>query len=135
MQRGQKRESYTREQMDHIKSQMKPRAEYKNKKDYSRNFNQIAKKRGYFIPKKKRLDTHDVLLEDKKKTDNENIQLKQENKKSKEELKDRDTTIDALRSQMNELKYRVHQAENDKEVLYRKESSESQNITIPGMRF
>jgi DNA repair exonuclease SbcCD ATPase subunit len=62
MERGQKSQSYTKEQMTEINAKLKKIEEYPTKRDYAKAFNQAAKDLGYFIDKSKktkRLDTHD----------------------------------------------------------------------------
>ena len=58
MERGEYNQSYAKEQIIEIRAILKPEAEYKNKTEYAKNFNRVAKELGYFINKKKRLDTH-----------------------------------------------------------------------------
>jgi hypothetical protein len=62
MERGQKSQSYTKEQMKEITSKLKVFEEYSSQRDYAKAFNVVAKELGYFIDKSKkakRLDTHD----------------------------------------------------------------------------
>jgi len=62
MERGQKSQSYNKEQMKEINAKLKKIEEYPTKRDYVKAFNKVAKDLGYFIDKSKktkRLDTHD----------------------------------------------------------------------------
>jgi chromosome segregation ATPase len=62
MERGQKSQSYSKEQMTEINAKLKKIEEYPTKRDYAKAFNKVAKDLGYYIDKSKktkRLDTHD----------------------------------------------------------------------------
>lgn len=91
MERGKCVESYTKEQMRNIKSEMKQREEYTNKKDYSVAFNHVSKKLGYFIKKKKRLDTHEFKAKMKSQNDLDN-----EKRKALETLEEKNKQLKAI---------------------------------------
>ena len=70
MERGQKYRSYSKEQMQQIKAELKPKKEYVSERAYAQAFNVVAKEMGYYFEKKsKRVDTHPYKKQAKVKND------------------------------------------------------------------
>ena len=94
MERGQKTKSYSREQMNLIKSGLKDKKEYGSDKEYGQAFTARAKELGIWIDKKGRKDTHayksNVSTENKAKIEAriEGDALNSEIKKSKKMTND-----------------------------------------------
>ncbi len=58
MERGEKNNSYTQEQMRDITAIVGKKSDYESTTLYAKKFNEVAKSLGHFIEKKKRKDTH-----------------------------------------------------------------------------
>ena len=129
MERGQKSQSYSKEQMQSIKSRLKPKSEYENDKAYGKAFSDTAKELGIFIERKssKRKDTHEYK--------NEKARENEANAKALAKLKDVQAENTRLRAKLKEQSAsREQYAELEALVRGLKAEARAKDLTIDSLQ-
>ncbi len=137
MERGNKIEPYTKEQMTEIKNLLKPKNEYPSSRAYGIAFNKAAKELGYFKKKTKRIDTHEFKQRAKATNDieKENIIKKQKLiKQANAKISDVKKQAQVLRRELAALDKKLLRedwARYEAEVKVLKLKTKQKELTVP----